>query len=144
MLQMFLVDLFDVPLDDLKRAAKRADRSLNDAFVASVIGGLSTYHANRGAPVDQLRMTIPINLRHEGSGAAGNHFAPARFAVPADIADPVERMHAVGALVRAWRREPALAMTDTLAGVLNRLPTSAKQITIKEVKTAQTRNAMTL
>ena len=67
-------------------------------------------------------MTMPINLRHEGSSVAGNHFAPARFAVPAGIADPVERMHAVGALVRAWRREPALALTDTLAGVLNRLP----------------------
>jgi WS/DGAT/MGAT family acyltransferase len=118
------LDAFDVSLDELRRAAKGAECSLNDAFVAAVIGGLSQYHAARGAPVDELRMTIPINIRHEGSSAAGNHFAPARFAVPAAIADPVERMHAVGALVRAWRREPALALTDTLAGVLNRLPTS--------------------
>ncbi|HEY1739217.1 MAG TPA: wax ester/triacylglycerol synthase family O-acyltransferase [Acidimicrobiia bacterium] len=118
------LDAFDVSLDDLRRAAKRAECSLNDAFVAAVIGGLANYHATRGAAVDELRMTLPINIRHEGSSAAGNHFAPARFAVPAAIVDPVERMHAVGALVRAWRREPALALTDTLAGVLNRLPTS--------------------
>jgi WS/DGAT/MGAT family acyltransferase len=118
------LDAFDVPLDDLKRAAKRAERSLNDAFVAATIGGLMRYHERHGAPVDQLRMTMPINIRNEGSSAAGNHFAPARFAVPSNISDPVDRMHAVGALVHAWRREPALALTDTLAGVLNRLPTS--------------------
>jgi WS/DGAT/MGAT family acyltransferase len=118
------LDAFDVTLDDLKRAAKRADRSLNDAFVAAVIGGLARYHESRGTPVDELRMTMPINIRNEGSGAAGNHFAPARFAVPVNIADPLERMHAVGALVRAWRKEPSLALTGTLAGVLNRLPTS--------------------
>ena len=69
-------------------------------------------------------MTMPINIRHEGDTAGGNHFTPARFAVPVGIADPVERMQAVRALVREWRREPALALTDTLAGVLNRLPTS--------------------
>jgi WS/DGAT/MGAT family acyltransferase len=118
------LDAFDVSLDDLRRAAKRAECSLNDAFVAAVIGGLAQYHGARGTEVDELRMTIPINIRHEGSSAAGNHFAPARFAVPTAIVDPVERMHAVGALVRAWRQEPALALTDTLAGVLNRLPTS--------------------
>ncbi len=89
-----------------------------------MIGGLARYHAQHGAPVKALRMTVPINIRREGSSAGGNHFAPARFAVPANIDEPVERMHAVGALVQAWRREPALALTGTLAGVLNRLPTS--------------------
>ncbi len=118
------LDAFDISLDDLKRAAKKAQRSLNDAFVAGVIGGLSSYHERHGSPVDELRMTMPINLRNEGSTAGGNHFAPARFAVPASITDPIERMQAVGALVREWRHEPALGLTGTLAGVLNRLPTS--------------------
>src|SRR5260221_10308069 len=34
------LDTFDVPLDDLKRAAKSVDGSLNDAFVAAAGGGL--------------------------------------------------------------------------------------------------------
>jgi len=118
------LDTFDIPLDDLKRAAKAANGSLNDAFVAAVVGGLSRYHTRHGATVSELRMTLPINLRTAGDDAGGNQFAPVRFAVPAAIDDPIARMTAIGALVRGWRAEPALRLTSTLAGVLNRLPTA--------------------
>jgi hypothetical protein len=69
-------------------------------------------------------MTLPINLRRRGDTAAGNKFAPARFPVPVDVDDLCDRVAAIGALVRSWRAEPALQMTGTLAGVLNRLPTA--------------------
>ena len=62
--------------------------SLNDAFVAAVVGGLSRYHARHGAAVSELRMTLPINLRTAEHGAGGNQFAPVRFPVPAAIDDP--------------------------------------------------------
>ncbi|MFM8236293.1 MAG: wax ester/triacylglycerol synthase family O-acyltransferase [Actinomycetota bacterium] len=116
---------FDIALDDLRRAAKAADCTVNDAFVAAVIGGARHYHERHDAAPDALRMTLPINLRGGSDGPGGNRFAPARFPVPAHIADPHERMRAIGGLVRDWRSEPALQMTSTLAGVLNRLPTSA-------------------
>ena len=84
------------PLDDLRAAAKAADGKLNDAFVAAVAGGLQRYHAALGAPVDALRMTMPINVRTEATqGVAGNQFVPARFAVPMTIDDPIERMVAI-------------------------------------------------
>ncbi len=118
------LDTLDVPLDDLKRAAKAADASLNDAFMAAVVGGLRRYHLRHGSDVDHLRMTIPINLRTESDPAAGNRFAPARFPVPIAIADPIERMRSLGSLVREWRAEPAIRLTHPLAGALNRLPTS--------------------
>jgi hypothetical protein len=82
------------------------------------------YHVRHGEAIDELRLTIPISLRTSSDAPGGNKFAPARFAVPASISDPAERMRAVGALVRGWRAEPALAMTGQLAFVLNRLPTS--------------------
>jgi diacylglycerol O-acyltransferase / wax synthase len=115
---------FDVPLDAMKRAAKAADGSLNDAFVASVVGGMARYHASLDAPADVLRMVMPINLRPDSAALGGNHFTPARFLVPLDIADPIERMHDLGRRARATRDEPAVALTDTLAGVLNLLPTT--------------------
>ena len=59
-----------------------------------------------------------------GDDAGGNRFAPARFPVPLGIDDPRARMQAISGLVKSWRAEPALQMTSTLAGVLNRLPTS--------------------
>lgn len=118
------LDLFDVGLDDLKRVAKATGGSLNDVFVAAVIGGLRRYHERHGAAPASLRMTLPINLRPRGDTTAGNHFAPARFPVPVDVDDARARVEAIGALVREWRAEPALQMTGTLAGVLNRLPTA--------------------
>jgi len=118
------LDVFDVPLDDLRRAAKVTEGSINDVFVAAVLGGLSRYHERHGECPDSLRMTLPINLRREGDDSGGNHFAPARFAVPATISDPRERVQAVRTLVHQWRAEPALQLTGALAGVLNRLPTA--------------------
>ncbi|MDQ1480987.1 MAG: diacylglycerol O-acyltransferase / wax synthase [Actinomycetota bacterium] len=118
------LDFFDLSLDDIKRAGKATEGSVNDVFVASVLGGLNRYHERHGDCPDALRMTLPINLRREGDDAAGNHFAPARFAAPVTIADPRERVRAIRALVRQQRAEPFLQLTGPLAGVLNRLPTT--------------------
>ncbi len=114
----------DVPLDDLKRAGKAVGSSLNDAFVAGVVGGLARYHEFHGEQVDDLRMVMPINVRDASAALGGNHFTPARFLVPLTIKDPAERIVALGALARSIREEPAVALTDALAGILNQLPTT--------------------
>jgi len=118
-------DPLRVPLAHLRAAGKKADGTLNDAFVAAVCGGLRLYHESHGEPVAELRMTMPVNIR-EGDDAdrAGNQFAPARFAVPVGTPDPVDRMRAIGRLVKRERAEPVLGFLEGVAGVLNRLPTS--------------------
>jgi diacylglycerol O-acyltransferase / wax synthase len=113
----------DVPLDDMKRAAKAVGASLNDAFLAAVVGGVQRYHQLHGVEPAELRMVMPINVRGEGATLGGNHFTPARFLVPLQIADPEERMRELGRQARAVRDEPAVALTDALAMVLNQLPT---------------------
>lgn len=118
-------ETISVPLDEMKAAAKQADGKLNDAFVAAIAGGLRRYHERHGTPVDALRMSMPINIRNDATqDLAGNQFAPARFAVPLTIDDPVERMRVVRDLVAGQRGEPALSLAEPLAGVLYRLPTS--------------------
>jgi diacylglycerol O-acyltransferase len=113
----------EIELDDLRRAAKAAGGSLNDAFVAGVTGGMARYHREHGAPASDLRMTMPINLRAEGDiTGGGNRFTPARFPIPLTIDDPIERMQAIRSLVRRIRDEPAVAMSNSLAAVLDRLP----------------------
>jgi diacylglycerol O-acyltransferase len=117
-------DVVSAPLAELKAAAKKAEGRLNDAFVAAVAGGLAKYHERRGAPVDALRMSMPISIRAADSEVmGGNQFVPARFAVPMNIADPLERMRQVRELVATQRAEPALAFTGAITGILNRLPT---------------------
>jgi diacylglycerol O-acyltransferase len=100
------------------------DGSLNDAFVAGVIGGMQRYHEFHGVPVDELRMVMPISVRGDNAALGGNHFTPARFLVPLGIKDPAERMTALGRLAREVREEPAVHLTEALAGVLNQLPTT--------------------
>lgn len=116
-------DTLTLSLAALKSAGKVAGGTLNDAFVAVVCGGLRRYHERHGAPTAALRMTMPINVREgESVQRAGNAFAPARFEVPIGIVDPLERMRAIGALVRQQRGEPALAILDEVSGVLRHLP----------------------
>ena len=116
-------DAFSLPLDGLKQASKAVGGTLNDAFVAAVTGGLRRYHEHHGQPVADLRMTMPINLRDGEQGdRAGNQFAPARFAVPISIADPVERMRCIRESVAEQRSEPSLSIFEDVAGVLGRLP----------------------
>jgi WS/DGAT/MGAT family acyltransferase len=119
-------DVLPVSLEGIKRAAKAANGTLNDAFVAAVAGGLRIYHERHGRPVDELRMTMPVNLRNddERGRQAGNQFAPARFAIPVAIADPLERMRILHRRVIDQRAEPALLVIDDVSSVLARLPRS--------------------
>lgn len=119
-------DTLQVDLDRLKAASRLVGGHLNDAYVAGVLGGLRLYHLEHGHDVDNLRMTMPISVRNDRTArVAGNQFAPARFAVPLGIADPIGRMNTVRELVERWRHEPALALTEPLANVLARLPATA-------------------
>lgn len=116
------LDAFDVPLNDMLEAAHAAESTLNDAFLASVTDGLRRYHEHRGSPVTTLRVTMPINLRRPGDTLGNNRFVPARLTIPVDASDATQRMQRIGALSRRWRAEPALPMSNVIAGVLNRLP----------------------
>jgi WS/DGAT/MGAT family acyltransferase len=119
------LDTFDIPLADLLAAAHRADSSLNDAFLAGVAGGMRRYHERHDAPVTNLRVTMPINLRRADDPSASNRFTPARFTLPVGTVDARKRMHELGDLARGWRKEPSLPLTDVIAGALNSLPPAA-------------------
>ncbi len=115
-------DTIELPLADLRAAAHAARGTVNDAFMASVVEGLRRYHQHHDAEIHALRINMPVNLRTDQDPMGGNHWAPARFSVPADIDDPVRRMQRLGELARGWRHEPALAHTDAVAWCLHCLP----------------------
>jgi len=117
---------FTVPLTDLKRAGEALGGTLNDAFVSAISGGLRLYHEKHGAPVETLRMTMPINTREGEKGKkAGNQFAPMRLVVPVGIRDVRERLREIQGLVREQRGEKALPLIDDVLGVINALPRAA-------------------
>ena len=78
--------------------ARRSGGSLNDAFVAGVVGGLARYHEFHGEQVDDLRMVMPINLRDDGRRrSAATTSRPHASSCPLTIKDPAERIVALGA-----------------------------------------------
>jgi WS/DGAT/MGAT family acyltransferase len=115
------VEVVDVPIADLRRAAHGWQGTLNDVFVASVVRGLARYHEQHGVASTGFRALMPVNVRHQGDRGAGNHFVPARFVIPvhAELADCVAE---VQRLTGEWKRAPGLALSDVLATALSTLP----------------------
>jgi diacylglycerol O-acyltransferase len=112
----------DVPLDGLRAAAKAAGASVNDAFLAAVLGRIRIYHENNGAAFDRLPIGMPISLRSDDSPLGGNQFAGARFAAPLSEKDPVARMREIRDFVLTARAEPAVAFVNTISPALTKLP----------------------
>jgi WS/DGAT/MGAT family acyltransferase len=118
------LDMIGVDLLSLKRAAGAAGGTVNDAFVASVTGGLRRYHERHGVAVQELRITLPISIRKEGDPDAGNRITLERFKVPVGVADPAKRIKLTGERCRAARDDRALPLTNAIAGTLNLLPSA--------------------
>ncbi len=115
------VEILDVDLPTLKRAAKSWGGTLNDVFVASVVRGLSHYHEQHGLVAPGFRVLMPVNVRGTADGEGGNHFVPARFVIPVhrDLADGVAE---VRRSADQWKHAPGLALSDVLAIGLSALP----------------------
>ena len=114
-------DVLRVDLERAKSAAAALGGTLNDLYVTGVAGGVGDYHRAQGAPVDELRMSMPISTRRDKS-AGGNAFAPSRILVPVGITDPVERFAAVRARIGEVKGDRALSMAGSLTGILTGLP----------------------
>jgi diacylglycerol O-acyltransferase / wax synthase len=115
----------EVSHDALRAAGRAAGGSLNDAYLAAVLGGVRRYHEEMGTEVAEIPFAIPISTRRAKDGDAANRFAPARFAAPVGVVDPAERIRLVQGIVSAARSEPALNALTTLAPAFAQVPTIA-------------------
>lgn len=126
-------NVLDVPTAGLRSAAQAAGGSLNDSFLAALSGGMRRYHEHHDAPVDALRITLPISIRRDDDPVGGNRITLARFELPVGTVDPVERMRTIGDLVRRIRDEPAMRYSEAIAGVFNLLPPGVTAGMLKHV-----------
>jgi diacylglycerol O-acyltransferase len=117
--------VLELPLTDLRAAAKAAGGSVNDAYLAALCGGLGRYHEVLGVPVEAVPLTIPVSLRTDDDPASGNRFTGVTIAAPLGESDPVERMKQIREQVIARRSEPAIDVLGRLAPVLSLLPDEA-------------------
>lgn len=114
--------VLDLSLTDLRAAGKAAGGSLNDAYLASLAGGLRIYHERHGLTPERLPIAFPVSLRRDDHPMGGNRFAGARIAGPVGVRDPAQRIAQIRELVISAREEPALDFMGILAPVLARVP----------------------
>jgi diacylglycerol O-acyltransferase / wax synthase len=114
--------VLDCGLAELKTAAKATGGTVNDAYVAAVLGGLHRYHKQAGEVLGDITVNIPVSVRRAGDPEGGNRFATAFVSAPASVADPRERIRRLGVVVADVRQEPALDFFSLLLPALNRVP----------------------
>src|SRR5271157_100419 len=117
--------VLELPLTDLRAAAKAVGGSVNDAYLAALCGGLGRYHEVLGVPVEAVPMAIPVSLRTGDDPASGNQWAGVTIAAPIGESDPSARMKQIREQVIARRSEPAIDLVGRIAPVLNVLPDDA-------------------
>ena len=127
------LDVLEVPLTDLRRAAAAHGSHLNDAFLAAVTGGLRRYHEACGSAVGDLRMTLPLSLRTAEDPEGGNLITLLRFPLPAGTSDPADRMRSIHETVKQWRAARSLPHTQRIAAALNLLPSGFVGSMLKHV-----------
>ncbi|MFV8050711.1 wax ester/triacylglycerol synthase family O-acyltransferase [Mycobacterium sp. 48b] len=115
-------EAIDIPFSDLRRAAKAAGGSINDAYLAGLCGALRIYHEAKGISIETLPMAVPVNLRSEDDPAGGNRFAGVNLAAPVGIVDPETRIKAVRSQMMSKREERAIDVVGSIAPVLSLLP----------------------
>jgi diacylglycerol O-acyltransferase / wax synthase len=115
-------EAIDMELGDIRTAAKAAEGSINDAYLAAMCGALRLYHDELGMPIDSLPMAIPVNMRAEADPAGGNRFAGVMISAPLGISDPAARIHNVRTQMVKRRDEPAIELIGSAAPVLSLLP----------------------
>jgi len=121
-----------------------AGGSVNDAYIAVLLGGLRRYHEHFGVQIDELPMAMPVSVRKVNDPMGGNKFAGGLFTGPIGIVDPKERIAAIRDTVRRLRSEPALESILRAAPVLNRLPSGAGAATMARARSAADMSASTV
>lgn len=117
--------VLDVDNTRLRAAGHAAGGTVNDAFVAAVLGGLCRYHERHGQPARWLRGLLPVSIRSGEDAIAGNRFVPMRFVFPCDDGPAAQRIARVHTVTAAPVHDAALRVSDTLAAALARLPAPA-------------------
>ncbi len=120
------LEVFDVPLDDLRAASKKLGGSINDVFVAGTAIAASRYHEERDSPVEAFNLSFIVSTRKD-EAAGGNSFAPIPFSVTGRPLEPVDMFEAVKAAMAEKRDELDDSSGDVMelaAGLATMLPDS--------------------
>lgn len=98
-----------IPLAPIRSLASVAGAKVNDVFLAAVAGAFARFLAERGESLrahQNLRVSVPVNLRPAESGALGNCFGLVLVDLPVGIRDWRKRLSVVTQRMDELKRSP--------------------------------------
>jgi WS/DGAT/MGAT family acyltransferase len=105
-----------LPLAEARRIAKGNGVTINDVVLAICSGALRHYLADIDAlPDDPLLAGVPVSLREPGNTEMNTQASMMRVSLASDIADPLERLHAI--------RDATASAKATMASMKSVMPT---------------------
>ncbi len=113
-------ETLSLDLDALRGAARALGGSVNDAYVTIMAAAAGSYHRALGSDVAELRMTMPVSVRHDHD-AGGNAWVPTRVLVPTGPMAPAARFEEVSRRLTAVKHE-SLDAAASFAGVARLVP----------------------
>ena len=108
----------DVDLTALQAAARSHNATVNDAFLAALGNGFAHYHEKHGAPVERLRVAVPVNVRKVGDSPFGNHVNIGGLIIPVVTDNPAKCMAICHDAVARLREDLAQPLADAMGTVL--------------------------
>jgi WS/DGAT/MGAT family acyltransferase len=116
-------------LADVRQIRRQHGGTTNDVVLAVLAGGLREWLRSRDVPVDGRtpRALIPVNTRARG-GAGGNQLSGFLCDLPVGVADPVERLRAVRAVMDANKTAGPTSGAGTLPLLANQLPPAVHRL----------------
>lgn len=120
-----------VPFGPVRAAATGAGVSINDVFVTAALRGVAAYHRISGAPVDELRVAIPVSTRND-IHAGGNAFSPTRVLLPSgDQLAAAAHLQLVSVQLTGTKHERSTGLIEPLAAATEVVPPALLRAVVK-------------
>ena len=131
-----VVELVALPLADLKAIRRSIEgATVNDIFLATVGGALNKYLGAKGELPDRtMTAQVPMTLRGSEKGEdVGNQIGVAVMPIHSEIADPLERLAAIGAGAGKAKALVSAVGKDLTKHVYDLLPAAASELFTNKV-----------
>ncbi len=110
-----------IPLPDIKAIGRHTATTVNDVLLAALAGALGDYLVERGTPLPDVRVLVPVNLRPLDGPLRpelGNEFGFYFVDLPTGPMEPDERLQEMHRRVESIKGSPeALVAYGVLAGL---------------------------
>jgi len=126
-----VVELVALPLADVKGIRQSVEgATVNDIFLATVGGALNKYLGAKGELPDRtMTAQVPMTLRGAEKGEdVGNQIGMAVMPIHSEIADPLERLAAIGAGAVRAKALVSVVGKDLTKHVYDLLPAAASEL----------------